>query len=241
MPTLDDITRFLDGYFDAARYGEDQRGIYRASSRDVRRIGVALEARAGLGAWARDQRLDAVFLHRPWRLEESELDEGVGVISYHLAFDESLTLGYSTRLAPALSMRNLEVLGEKEGRPLGMIGDVPVCSFDEFRRSLAEAFGGEENSREPADKAGRSTNGERTVARVAVMGAMNDPLVREADARGARVYVTGQWRVPAEKAVGETGIGVVCVGHRRSEEWGLRALAGLLRERWADVRVVVAA
>ena len=73
------------------------------------------------------------------------------------------------------------------------------------------------------------------------MGAMNDALVREADARGARVYVTGQWRVPATEAVNETGIGVVCVGHRRSEEWGLRALAGLLRERWATLRVIVAA
>lgn len=240
MPTLDDIARFLDGYFDAARYGEDRRGIYRGSARSVRRIGVALEARAGLGAWARSQRLDALFLHRPWRLEENELDQGIGVISYHLAFDESLTLGYSTRLAPALSMRNLEVLGEKEGRPLGMIGDVPACSFDEFRSTLAEVFGGEESSREPADEAMRAGEGERTVARVAVMGAMNDSLVREADARGARVYVTGQWRMPANQAVDETGIGVVCVGHKRSEEWGLRAIAGLLRERWASLRVVVA-
>lgn len=241
MPALHDIARFLDGYFDAARYGADQRGVYRESARSVRRIGVALEARVGLGAWARSQRLNALFLHRPWRLDESELDRGVGVISYHLAFDESLTLGYSTRLAPALSMRNLEVIGEKEGRPLGMIGDVPLCSFDEFRSTLTEVFGGEEHAQEPAHEAARSAEGERTVARVAIMGAMNDSLVREADARGARVYVTGQWRVPAADAVYETGIGVVCVGHRRSEEWGLRALAGLLRERWASLRVVVAA
>jgi putative NIF3 family GTP cyclohydrolase 1 type 2 len=51
---------------------------------------------------------------------------------------------------------------------------------------------------------------------------MNDVLVREADRRGARLYVTGQWRERAETAVRETGIGVVIVGHRRSEEWGLR-------------------
>ena len=59
---------------------------------------------------------------------------------------------------------------------------------------------------------------------------MNDRLVRAAHAAGAGVYVTGQWREPARKAVLETGLGVVCVGHRRSEEWGLRTLARLLGE-----------
>jgi hypothetical protein len=32
---------------------------------------------------------------------------------------------------------------------------------------------------------------------------------------------------------------VFVVGHRRSEEWGLRALAGVLRERWSALEVVL--
>ena len=64
---------------------------------------------------------------------------------------------------------------------------------------------------------------------MAVVGAMTDALVREAHARGIGAYVTGQWRQPAARAVRETGLGIVVLGHRRSELWGLRALAGLLR------------
>lgn len=76
--------------------------------------------------------------------------------------------------------------------------------------------------------------------RVAVVGAMTDALVREAADRGAQIYVTGQYRQPAREAVRETGIGVIAVGHRRSEIWGLRALAGVIRERWSMIEVIVA-
>ncbi len=37
----------------------------------------------------------------------------------------------------------------------------------------------------------------------------------------------------------ETRNGAIAVGHRRSEEWGLRAIAGVLRERWSRLEVVL--
>jgi putative NIF3 family GTP cyclohydrolase 1 type 2 len=46
-------------------------------------------------------------------------------------------------------------------------------------------------------------------------------------------------RKPAQAAVLETGIGIVGVGHRRCEEWGLRAMSGLLRERWSRLEVIL--
>lgn len=54
------------------------------------------------------------------------------------------------------------------------------------------------------------------------------------------IYITGQLRQPAQAAVLETGISVVGVGHHRCEQWGLRALAGVLRERWSRLEVVLA-
>ena len=70
---------------------------------------------------------------------------------------------------------------------------------------------------------------------------MNDGLVRAANAAGAGLYVTGQWRQPARAAVRETGIGVAAVGHARSEVWGLRALVRLLREHpeMGEVEIVL--
>ena len=68
---------------------------------------------------------------------------------------------------------------------------------------------------------------------------MTEALVHEASERGADVYITGQLRQPGRVAMLDTGIGVIAVGHKRSEAWGLRALAHVLRERWATLEVVL--
>ncbi len=150
---------------------------------------------------------------------------GIGVLAYHLAFDEHLTTGFNPALAAACGWGEPALLAEKEGRPLGMICTLPdgAMPFGKIVERLVGEFGGLESMTEPP--AGTDV----PVERVACVGAMNDGLVRAAHAAGAGVYVTGQWRQPARAAVAETGIGVAAIGHRRSEEWGLRMLERLLR------------
>lgn len=230
MIQLAQIAAFLDRFFAVERYADDQGGVYLPSARGVRRIGLALEPWPRLPEWVEQHRMDALFLHRPWRLDRGSIDPTIGVLAYHLAFDERLTLGYNDRLAAVLAMPHFEVLGTKEGRPLGMIGDVPPLPFAQYTEMLHEIFGGLDFV-----QAGPQSE----VRRLAVVGSMTDALVREAAAHGADVYVTGQFRQPARAAVLETGIGVLEVGHRRSEQWGLRALAGVLRERWARLDVLL--
>lgn len=230
MISLEALTQFLDHFFAVHRFGDDQGGLYRPSSRPIRRLGLALEPWPQLAQWVRNEHLDALFLHRPWQLQLQQLTQEIGVIAYHLAFDEGLTLGFNPRLAAVLGISAIEVLGEKAGRPIGMLGQVPAQPFDCYRSCIAEVFGGQ-------DQAHACASGE--VYRVAVVGAMTDTLVHQAAERGTDVYVTGQFRQPAKQAVFNTGIGVIIVGHRRSEEWGLRALAGVLRERWSGLEVVL--
>lgn len=230
MIGLNDIAQFLDYFFAVHSYGEEPHGVYLPSTRPIARFGLALEPWAGLTQWANVEQLDALFLHRPWQLESGQLAADIGVLAYHLPFDENLTLGFNARLATVLGMSTLEVLGEKQGRSLGMIGNIPTQDFASFCRYLDDVFGGYDEA--IADDNPR-------VSRIAVVGAMNDALVREAASRGVDVYITGQMRKSAAAAVLETGIGIVAVGHRRSEEWGLRALAGVLRDRWSRLEVIL--
>lgn len=230
MISLDDIAQFLDRFFAVHRFGNDRNGVYLPSTRSISRFGLALEPWGGLAKWASAEQLDALFLHRPWQLQPGQIASDVGVVAYHLAFDEYLTLGFNTRLAAVLGMSSLEVLGEKEGRAIGMIGDIPTQTFANYCRCVDEVFAGHEEVQ---------TSVFPEVSRVAVVGAMTDALVREAVTRGADIYTTGQLRQLAQPAVFETGIGVVGVGHRRCEEWGLRALAGVLCERWSKLEVIL--
>ncbi|NEQ28727.1 MAG: NGG1p interacting factor NIF3 [Microcoleus sp. SIO2G3] len=178
--------------------------------------------------WIRDRRLDAVFLHRPWQLKE--IPDGVGVIFYHHAFDEHLTMGFNPRLASILGMQQIQPFGEKSGRAIGMIAVVRSQPVEAFRQRVQETFGRWEHF-----VAGRFSN----LDRVAVVGALTPELIQAAAAENVQVYATGQLREAATAAIRETGIEVIATGHRRCEEWGLRSLAGILQERFANLSVLL--
>jgi len=228
VASLADLEAFLSEFLLADRFTDDRNGVYRASLGKVKRLGMALEPWPGISGWITESNLDALFLHRPWKL--GAVPEGVGVLAYHYAFDERLTTGYNPLLAEALSMTGLEVLGYKESRPLGMIGDVPRTSLSAFRARVEGEFGGLEGAY------GVNTG---DVTRACVVGAMRPALIREAAERGAQVYLTGQFRRGAAQAVAGTGMSVLEIGHERSEVWGLRVLAGVLRGAFPGLVVVL--
>ncbi len=229
--SLQALADYLDSYLGVANIPNDTHGVYRPSDRVVHRIGLVLEPWTGIETWVGKKHLDALFLHRPWRLDTQMLPEDIGVLAYHLAFDLTLTLGFDPRLANVLQMIDIMPFAYKDGLPLGMLGTMPEISINDFLSTLTDIFGTapviENITREK-------------ISRIAIVGAMNDSTVREADAHGAHLYITGQFRQPARIAVYETGMTVALIGHKTSELWGLRTLASLLRERWVGLDVVVA-
>jgi putative NIF3 family GTP cyclohydrolase 1 type 2 len=228
---VEKIAEFLNCLFGVERFSASERGgIYLGSSRPIKRIGLALEPGKQFQEWLNAESLDALFLHRPWKLETEQIPDEIGIICYHLPFDEYLTIGFNIRLAQVLNISNLEVLGEKENRPIGMIGETSSQCFTNLCNCVSQIFGGYEQVSQPINP---------EITRIAVVGAMTDSLVREAASRGVNVYITGQLRKPAAEALQETKIGAIAVGHHRSEIWGLRALSGILQERWSSLEVVV--
>ena len=237
------LKTFLDTLLHAERFAAlaEPNGVWvppADPARAVRRVGLVLEPTPGWLGRVEREKIDALFVHRPWNMGEEDqralVDAGVGVLAYHLAFDERLTTGFNPTLAAACGWGEPALMAEKEGRPLGMACALAAESFAVVARRVVEEFGGAEEITPPAAGPGTLVNG------AACVGAMNDKLVRAAHAAGAGVYVTGQWRQPARAAVRETGMGIVAVGHHRSEVWGLRTLARLLRmEAGAGVEILV--
>jgi len=223
MISPNNLANFLDQYLETARYADEPAIVFRPFGRAVNRLGMVLEPWPGLTDWVKQEKLDALFVHRPFKMEMEDLPQDVGVFASHLPFEERLALGYNSRLADALGMSNLQPLGHRKGRPLGMLGDVPPQTVGAFYKSVFDVFGGREDAR---------TCERNEVTRVAVVGVMTAELMHEASERGAEVYVTGQMRQPAREAILDTGLGVIIVGHHRSGEWALRLLAHVLRERF---------
>lgn len=224
MPTLAALAALVDEATDAHTFPDEPPVVFIPSGRPVRRLGLALEPGPGLAEWVGADRLDAVFLHRPWGVAQAGLPAETGVLACHAPFDARLTIGANPDLARDLGMRDPHPFGQKDGRAIGMTGDVEAADPAELVGRISRLFGGVDEV-----LPGRA----RSIHRIALAGAMTDAMVREAAARGAELYVTGQVRQPGLRAAAETGMGIVAVGHARSEVYGLRLLAAAIEARFA--------
>lgn len=226
-PTLDALAAALAPHTDAERYAreDDPAGVWIASDRPVRRLGLRLAPGTGPSDWLpRD--IDALLVHRPFSLWPARLPGGVGVLAVHRALDDRFATGYNPALAAEIGLTLDPEPLLRDGRPVGMVG-----ALDDAEARVVAAFGGFEAVE------GAPAEGEAS-ARVAVVGAMTEALVLDAAARGVGVYVTGQMRQPAMQAVRQTGLRVVAVGQDRSERWGLRHLGRLLAAAFPGLAVV---
>jgi putative NIF3 family GTP cyclohydrolase 1 type 2 len=228
---LSDIATYLDSYLGSTRFPHDQNGIYHPSQRPIQRIGIALELWPDLAQWVQHERLDALFLHRPWHLDLQTLPAETGILAYHLAFDLTLPFGLNLRLAHILQMNSPMPFAFKDAVPLGMFGDIPPVPLAIITERLKNIF-----TVAPVI----ATSYTETVSRIAIVAAMTNPLIHEAAALHVDLYITGQLRQPANKAVQETRMTVATIGHATGELWGLRELARILRERWPDLVTITA-
>ncbi len=228
MPTVHDLADALAPALDRARYHRegDPAGVWLASDRDVRRIGLRLEAGRPPYAWA--DGLDAVLLHRPFGLWPARLPAGVGVLAVHRSLDDRLSVGTDPALLDALGLVPDDEPLRRRGAPIGHVGRRRQSLADAVAAVVA-ALGGVEEAVGPEPD---------VVEAVALAGAMTAELVEDAAARGAGLYVTGQIRRPARAAVEACGMRVVAVGQDRAEAWGLRQIGRLVQARWPEVEVV---
>lgn len=229
MAHLEELSAYLDTVLRVKEATDDPSGIVVLVDQEVTRLGMLREPTEQLARWVKEHRLDALFLHRPWLLEQEILPEGVGVLAYHQAFDLWMTVGFNRYLASALGFFNVQAFGQKEGLPLGMWGRMETQRWKTFYALVEEQFGALETVIPPR---------QNSIHSVVVVRAMTEQLVQEAAQKGAEVYLTGQLRQPARKVVEATGIGVIATGHIRAEQWGLRRLAALLREQFPGLHVV---
>ena len=230
MPSLGELAAHLAPLLDADRYAADgdPAGIWVASERPVRRLALRIEPGRAPYGWT--DGLDAVLLHRPFGLWPARLPPDLGVLAYHRALDDELAIG-SRAFASAMRLEVDDEPLRRDGTAIGLIGarDAPM-PVSRMLGELAAAFGGWDEALNADD--------DRPVRRVALANAMTDALVRDAAARGAGLYLTGQVRGPARAAVAETGIAVVATGQSRAEAWGLREIGRQLARRWPELAIV---
>ncbi|PTA67264.1 Nif3-like dinuclear metal center hexameric protein [Deinococcus arcticus] len=217
--TLSALAAWLQTHLD------EPQPLKRPGPEEVTHLALALEPRdlpAHLTA-------DALFVHRSRGVGEGW--PGLGVLGAHDGFDLHLTTGPNRVLAARLGWQEVRPL-HWEGQPAGLLATVPQPTWEALRAALHAELGGEDDSVAP-------TLPITGPLRVALMNRLNPGTAAMAAEQGAHVYLTGQLRPSALGAVRAAGLGVVALGHRRTEWWGLGQLADQLRAAFPGLQATL--
>ncbi|PYE55020.1 Nif3-like dinuclear metal center hexameric protein [Deinococcus yavapaiensis] len=203
---------------------DDLPTLYRKGDTDT--VGVLALALEPMDV-PEEANMDAVFLHRPFRAGSAFARRAI--LTSHHGFDEKLTTGENEPLIERLEWRDVRPF-DMDRRRFGVIASPPQRTWSAFLTALLGEFGAFEDVAAPARD---------PLRRVALVNAFRPELVRALHDQGVDALVTGQGRVLGARHAKEVGMGIVALGHRRSEEWGLRQLGRELEQAFADLRTVV--
>ena len=223
--TLASLSKLIDALLDSHLVPE-LSGVRQTIHSQVTRLGLALELDPLTDAWAQQNRLDALWLHR---IRPSEnLPSWLSIISHHAAYDR--------RFGLAANPDVWHLLGGNG--PARLLSDRPALSVialkqpitpAELAQRLRHRFGGIE----------RLVDGRQPVTIVALADGMRPELVAAAASAGAQAYVTGQWRPNAEQALEKLGLSLMSVGHERQERAGLTDLAQALHVAHPELAIII--
>ena len=235
---LDEVVRFLDGHLrleGAPDYANALNGLQVEGPETVARVAVAVDASeaviAEAGAWA-----DLLIVHhglfwgglRPltgpfYRRTKGLIESRTALYAVHLPLDGHAEVGNAVILAGKCGVRALEPFGDYRGRPKGWMGDVPAIPLRDLRESLAEVLGG------PVRVV---PGGPERVTRVGVVTGGGASALWDAQAAGLHVLITGEAGHHDFINAREAGVSLLLGGHYATEVWGVRAVAGVLEDRF---------
>lgn len=203
----------------------------------------------------------ALFLHRPWDLDRRRIKASTLVLASHQRLDELLTTGYNVPLLTKLGIE-AGVAGEQMMAPIvgykgdperkiGLVARLPgqgLVSLGAWIDRIHDEFHGLEAVRPPTPV---EQDTYPTPRYIACMNAFEPGVIDRALAAAQSlsphqpidpqqiIYLTGQARPLGTMYATERRIPCLFTGHRRAEVWAVNYLAGILRQEFEGVEVLV--
>ncbi len=210
-------------------------GLQVENSGSVSKIAAAVDGSLATINKAIERNADLLIVHHglfwgashPWtgkrfQMMKLLLDHNLAVYSSHLPLDAHSRLGNNAQLAKALGLHQLKPFFFEKGQHIGLQTKAQV-SREELEKRLAHVLHLEPR----VIPAGPDIC--RTIG--IVTGGAGDEL-KKAHEEGVDTFITGEGRHWTYALAEELGMNVFYGGHYATETFGVKALAGLLSEKF---------
>lgn len=236
----DEIIRFLDDLLDVrsiADYGP--QGLQVEGRDEVQKIAVGVSASVELFRRASAAGADLIICHHGLLWDGKApvvrggtrarlkllLEADITLLGYHLALDAHAEHGNNARIAAELGLVDTEPFGEYKGTKIGRMGRFePALNRKQLNAKIRAIFGGE-----PLIFP-FGPNPVRTIG--VISGGATSDFSQAIDA-GLDAYLTGEVSEYIQERAREERVSYISAGHYRTETFGVRALADLLKREFA--------
>jgi len=239
---LTDVVAFLDDYLDVAAipdYPGALNGLQVEAAGPVKRVAVAVDASTAVIREAA-ARADLIVVHHglfwggaepltDYRFERVRLliESRTALYSAHLPLDAHPEVGNAAVLARRLGLEELAPFGRYEGTAVGWKGRFGAGSADFAPAEVADRLAGLTGASVQVLPGGAGP-----IRQAAVVTGAGASTLREAAVAGLDALVTGEAQHHHAIEAAELGVSVLLGGHYATETWGVRAVAGLLQDRF---------
>jgi len=239
--TRDDLSQFFERLLDVGQFADyGPNGLQVEGTEWIDRIAFAVSATVHSIQEAADRGAQALVVHHGlfWSFHGPRTLTGpfarrvfplvrhnINLFAYHLPLDAHLEIGNAASLANPLGLTDLAAFGDYQGRPTGVRGClVPPLSALALQHRLAEVLD------HPVMLA--TPDSHRPVSQVGIItGGANRDWVLAVRA-GLDAYITGEMSEHDWHESQEAGLHMLAGGHHATEQFGIKALMGRVRERF---------
>ncbi|HEU5210926.1 MAG TPA: Nif3-like dinuclear metal center hexameric protein [Longimicrobiales bacterium] len=235
---LHELVEYLNGYLRVTAipdYPGALNGLQVEGTRDVRRLGVAVDASEASVRVAVRSDCDLLLVHhglfwdgnrpvtdRRYRRLQPLIASGVALYAAHLPLDLHPEVGNNAQLARELGIDLKGTFGAYQGVDVGVWGECEIT-----REALAARLD---------DRLGVRVHlmpgGPERIRTIGVITGGGGSSIGEAIAAGLDAFITGEGAHHTYFDAVEGGINVYYGGHYATETFGVRALAAHLAERF---------
>ncbi len=231
MVTIKQLINYLDEQLKPDEWKDYcPNGLQVAGSEEVNRLVTAVSASLDVIEKAIQSKAQAILVHHGyfWRGENPcivgikqqrlslLLAHQINLIAYHLPLDGHAEWGNNVQLSQLLNFRITGEFGYQYGRPIALIGHLPLpTQGEELLNNIFAVL-----NQKPFYIPGKAS----TIKKIAWCTGAGQDLLEEAYMQGADAYLTGEISERTVHVARETGLHVFIAGHHATERYGVKAL-----------------
>lgn len=204
-------------------------GLQVEGKQSIRTVATAVSASLETIKQAVENKIDALIVHHGmfWKGDDYRvcgvrkeklkllLENEISLIGYHLPLDAHQLYGNNWKAAVDLKWINLKPCAYVNGQPIGVYGEFPPISREDFQKQIEEYYGHQATTAE---------GGKEMVNSVFLVSGGAYKMMHDATEMQADCFITGNFDEPAWHDAHEENINFYAMGHSATERVGPLAL-----------------